>query len=820
MKISLSWLKDYVALDGVPVEELSRAITFLGFEVEGVETTGAPPLQGVVVGEVLTREKHPNADKLSVCTVDVGSAEGPRTIVCGAQNFQAGDFVPVALPGAVLPGGFAIKRSKIRGQPSDGMMCSGAEIGVGTDRSGLLVLEDPPAPGTPINDVLPGGDTVLDVEITPNRPDCLSHLGMARELAAWFRQPLRYPRAGGDFPAGGAAANPRPDLLRDVHVEAPEDCPLYTATILAGVKVGPSPAWLQERLRAVGLRPINNIVDVGNYVMLEYGQPMHAFDAKKLGGREIVVRRARAGERILTLDGRERTLASDMLVIADAADPVVVAGIMGGEDSGVDASTTDIVLEVAIFRRQSVRATSKRLGLVSDSSYRYERGVDPHLLAEATQRAVGLLLATAGGTVCGPTRTVGGDVPWRREVLVAPAWIRSRIGFEVSDADMKAALEALELRVGREAAGTDGTLEWTVSIPSWRDDLDRPIDLVEEVLRVHGTERIPAATVMAPGILAEDDPVAVFTGRSGALLAGQRFNECVSYTLRSAADVEAWAPGPAVPALGLANPFVEDQSHLRPTLIPGLLDALRLNRSRGVPASRLFETGRVFVEGDGVVQEAVAAGFIIAEDESQRSWLRREPADFYTSKRLVEILAAAAGVDLERQPPLPASSGEGWQAGHHAVLGGITDGWVARFGLLDLSLLQSLDVPGKVYAGVFAILPTRLPRGGVHRRFRPFSLFPAALRDLALVIDENLSAGDVRNAVVRAGHAAVKGGFNLEGAEVFDVYRGQGLPAGRKSLAFTLTFRADDRTLTDEEVNAAFSRLQDDLTAAGFAVRK
>ncbi len=484
MKISLNWLRDYVDLTA-SADEICRAITFLGFEVEQVISTGAPKLDNVVVGEILTRGKHPNADKLSVCTVDVGSAGGVKTIVCGAPNCDAGNRVPVALPGAVLPGNFVIKQSKIRGQSSDGMMCAADELGLGSDHAGLLLLTGSPALGTPINDVLPPGDTVFDIEITPNRPDALSHLGIARELAAWFKLPLKYPQEKFRGDAGSAA---RPDLLRNVSVHSPEDCPLYTAHIISGIKIGPSPDWMQRRLAAVGLRPINNVVDVGNYVMLETGQPLHAFDAKKLGGNEIVVRRATEGEKLTTLDGKERTLTSQMLVIADAQKPVVVAGIMGGENSGVSADTTDLVLECAIFKRQSVRATSRKLGLSSDSSYRYERGVDPHGALEAAWRAVDLIIETAGGQIVGPVFKVGGDVPWQREIVVTHDYITEKLGFDIPADDMRAAFEALELTITREEATESRGPAWTVSIPSWRDDLDRPIDLVEEVLRIYGTE--------------------------------------------------------------------------------------------------------------------------------------------------------------------------------------------------------------------------------------------------------------------------------------------------------------------------------------------
>jgi len=808
MKFSLNWLKDYVALEA-PVADLTRAITFLGFEVEQVVTMGLPPLEGVVVGEVLTRERHPNADRLSVCTVDVGPAGGVKTIVCGAQNYQAGDRVPVALPGAVLPGDFTIRQSRIRGQLSDGMMCSARELGLGEDGSGLLILADRPAPGSPINAVLPPGDTVFDVEITPNRPDCLSHLGLARELAAWYRRDLAYPQEKfrGELPDGAAE---RRDLLGGVSVGSPEDCPLYSAHILTGVRVGPSPGWMQERLRAVGLRPVNNVVDATNYVLLEYGQPLHAFDARKLAGAQINVRRAAAGERIVTLDGRERVLNDGMLVIADAARPVVVAGIMGGQDSGVGPDTTDLVLEGAIFRRQGVRATSRRLGLSSDSSFRYERGVDPHMAIEAVHRAIDLILAAAGGRVAGPIHQVGGDIPWQREIVVAPAFIRERLGFAIPDGEMKDALEALDLNVVREEAAGDGSPLWTVAIPSWRDDLDRPIDLVEEVLRLHGTERIPPARLLAPGLVGDDDPSVRFVRRATDYLVGHDFHECVNLTLRPGNELSTWVSQAAAAELALANPFVADQSHLRPTLIMGLLETLKLNQARGVAATRLAETGRVFIERHGQNLECLAAAFIIADDPVRR-WKRREPADFYTTKHHIAALAAAAGIDFARQPPAtPGDAYFGWQEGHAAVFGGMADGWTARCGLLNLAMVRDLGVAGQVYAGVLAVLPEKLAREAGRRRHRDFSLFPAALRDLALVLDEATPADEARRAVAGIAGAAA-GPIAVEAVEVFDVFRGDALPPGKKSVALSLVFRSAERTLTDEEVNAALLKIKAEL---------
>jgi len=817
MRISLNWIRDYVAVDA-PVAEITRAITFLGFEVEGVVTTGAPMLADVVVGEVLTRAKHPNADKLSVCTVDVGPAGGVKTIVCGAQNYQVGDRVPVALPGAVLPGDFRIRQSKIRGELSDGMMCSGRELGVSDDQGGLLILPGRPELGAPINQVLPPGDTVFDIEITPNRPDCLCHLGLARELAAWFRRDLRYPP---EVFRGDTGAVVRPDLFEGVRVDSPEDCPLYTAHLLIDVRVGPSPAWLQERLRAVGLRPINNVVDVGNYVMLEYGQPLHAFDARKIAGGRLVVRQAAPGERITTLDGKERILPARTLVIADAEKALVVAGIMGGANSGIDETTTALVLECAIFRPGSVRRTSRALGLASDSSYRYERGVDPHSARDAAWRAVDLLLATAGGRAVGPVAVVGSDIPWRREVVVSAGFLTARLGFPIPPAEMRSALESVELTVTRENPGADGTPEWTVAIPSWRDDLDRPVDLVEEVLRIYGTERIPPARVAAIGLPAEDDPVTAFNRRAVSYLVGHDFNECVNLTLRPGPEITTWVSATAAAELALANPFVEDQSHLRPTLVMGLLDTLLLNQSRGVPATRLCEAGRIFVENNGQNFEAAAVAFLVA-DAGPRVWKRREGVDFYTLKHHLASVAAAAGVDLgaERLEPI-VGPGSGWQEGHSVAAGALDRGWIVRLGLVNLAMLRARGITGTVQAAVFAILPEKIPAAAARARYRDFSLFPAALRDIALVVDAGTPAGGVRADVARIAAAQAGTAFAVEDVGIFDVYEGQGLPAGKKSVAFSLVFRSGARTLTDDEVNVVLQAIQAEIGATtAYQLRK
>jgi phenylalanyl-tRNA synthetase beta chain len=819
MRISLSWLKKYVPVTA-SAPEIERALTFLGFEVEGVHHTGLAPMPHLVVGEIVTREKHPNADKLSVCTVRVTPDGAPQQIVCGAPNCDTGRRVPVALPGAVLGGDFKIKVSKIRGVESNGMMCSAKELGLGDDASGLLIL-DPGAPiGQPVHEALGEGDTIFDLEITPNRPDALSHLGLARELAAWFKLPLNYPTTRFEAPAAEDAQSGTA-FLSGVKVSAEEACPLYTAHLVQGVKIAPSPAWLQRALKAVGLRPINNVVDVTNYVLLETGQPLHAFDAKKIRGGRLDIRFAAPGEKLVTLDDKERTLRSTDLVIADAERGLVVAGVMGGADAEVDETTVDLVLEAAFFVPTGVRRTSKQLQLSTDSSYRFERGVDPRGVLPAARRAVELILETAGGRAVGPVYVVGAEPVSETEIVLRPDYVRERCGFEISDEDQSDVLTRLELPITREERDEQDRVCWTVSIPSWRGDLERPIDLVEEILRVYGTERIPTTRPVIRGVVSTDDPVAVFAREAAAVLVGQGFAEAVNYTLRPEAELARWASKAAAQELRVANPLAADQSHLRHSLIPGLLDTVAFNQARQQFEGRFFETGRTFREYNGAVYEMVAAAFVIAQPEAARAWRTREPADFYAAKALVLALAARAGVTLRDEDFRPRDHGRTtWQEGHSAEAGSFAAGFEARVGLLNLAMTREAGINVPVLAGVLEVLPERLRTARGPARYRAVSTFPAATRDVALVCDENTPAANVQLALTTAARKALNQAFTLEQVALFDVYRGQGLPEGRKSLAFSLTFRAADRTLTDDEVNKVFTATQAEVEAAGFQVRR
>lgn len=807
MLISLSWLSDYVDLSDKTTEEIEYAMTMIGFEVEGIKNTGLPDLPNVVVGEVLAREQHPDADRLGVCEVNVGEAETLQ-IVCGASNYKVGDRVPVAKVGARLPGNFKIKASKLRGVESFGMMCSPRELGLGADHEGLMILENHPEIGTPINDVFPDSDIVLDIEVTPNRPDCLSHVGIAREMAAYYGKALTYPILETDF--DGVRKTGEHGLITGVDVQSPEDCPNYYAHSIKCVKMGSSPDWLKRYLEAVDQRPINNVVDITNFVLHEFGQPLHAFDASKIKGNKIVVRKASEGEKIVTLDDKERTLKSNMLVIADAEKPLVIAGVMGSVDAGVDDNTVDIVLESAYFDPSGIRKTSRTLGLSSDSSYRFERGVDPKGANFAALRAIDLILEIAGGELVGPYIQAGSEPSTEQEINLNPQFIRDVAGFDIPDQKIREIFEALECRV------TGNENEWVVHVPSWRGDLYRPADLAEEAIRMFGTDQIPDAPVTVAGLIQDDANTATLNERFSTYLAGQHFQECVHYSLRSGEEAKQWFSRFSMDALKLANPFTSDQTHLRVSLIPGLLDTLKLNFARKTGMERVFEVGKVFHEHNGQIFEMVSVAFAIFQPDKSSSWKSREPADFYTSKNILNALGQLANLKLDEVGYKNLAWGTTiWQEGHSAHVGSFADnGFEAILGMLNVNLVKDWDLDGTVLAGSIEILPEKVTLGHDIVKFKPFSQFPPAEKDLALVVDEFLHAETVRRELAKITKRAVNNRYELESVTVFDVYSGGGLPAGKKSLAFNMKFRSNDRTLTDKEVGEVFSAVQKEIESS------
>ncbi len=812
MKLSLSWLNKYVDLSAKSVDEIAKALVQIGFEVEGVETCGLPKIDNLVVGQVMSREQHPNADRLGVCRVDVGDGT-LRQIVCGASNYVVGDRVPVALVGAVLPGGFEIKRSALRGVDSEGMMCSARELGMGEDHSGLLILTERPEVGTPINDVFPGADTVYDIEVTPNRPDCLCYVGMARELAAYFDIGMNYPDIVTEMELDKA-----PSLIDELRVDVPDTCPHYRGYSIRGVKIAPSPEWLASALKSAGLRPINNVVDVTNYVLMELGQPLHAFDAAKIRGRKIAVRNAAAGEKITTLDGKERTLDPTMMVIADAERPLVVAGVMGSIDAEVDDSTVDIFLEAAYFAPVSIRFTARKLGLSTDSSYRFERGVDPCGQEFAAMRAIDLILEVAGGELAGSPQIAGEPLSLERHIEFTGDYMRRMLGFEVSDVTIQSVLSRLELEVGRFAQSELG-MAFRVDVPSFRVDLERPIDLVEEFLRIYGTDKIPTAPVVSAALVGGDDPMARFSRAAANALTARGFAECVNYPLRAEADTALWS-GIEAAKFALANPLSADQSHLRPSILPGLLDNLLLNQSRGNDLAGLYELGRVFKFNGGKLWEHFSVGLVLPA-ERDNAWRKTPAPDFYTASALALDLLRAGGVRADSANLRPLKAEGVWQDGHSAEFA--NPAFSMRCGLLDLAMTQKLGIRGDVYAVEISFLPATLEKnlsGGMGYKYKALSQQPAATRDLALVVPAAESSAKVASALAKAAKEALKGAdFELESLRVFDLYEGKGLPEGCKSLAYTLLFRSATRTLTDAEVNAVFEKTRALVAKAGYAAR-
>lgn len=804
MKISTNWLRKYIDFGQSPAE-LAEAITRLGLEVEGIETLGVAPNELLVVGEVLTRDKHPNADKLSVCTVNVGGQK-PLQIVCGAQNYKVGDRVPVALVGCMLPGDFKIKESKLRGVDSQGMMCAPDEIGMGGSHEGLLILEGRPELGRKVHELFTG-DTIFEVKATPNRSDALSHLGIARDLAAKWNLKVKPPRA--------PKISEKPSKNFQIRVEDTQACPHYRGYIIRGVKIGPSPAWLQEFIKAIGQRPISNVVDITNFILHGLGQPLHAFDLNKIAGGELIIRRAQPGEKMKTLDGKDRTLESSMLVIADAQKPLVIAGIMGGSSSEVSAETTDILLEAAHFNPAVIRKAARKLQLSSDSSYRFERGIDPLGVEIAAEAAVQMILEVAGGKLEGGAIVAGAPAYQEKTLPVSREFITTQLGFDVSVRDIEAALKGFGFELkgkGREA--------WEVAVPSYRLDISRPVDFIEEVLRFHGVDKIPAAPLVLSANEAHDDRLYTLTRHMSSRLIALGYNECMHYTLRPRAEadlLENSADAGAVHAL--ENPLSPDMAALRSSLIPGLVEALELNRSRGNIPAPLFELGHVFRSCEGKLFEMQSLAFVKVISPQAETWQKdNHTPDFFHAKAVIESLLHSAQVCGGGKAAWEGITAHPlWQAYHSAHIQ--VDGILAVAGVVNLEITKSTGFGGTVLGGEILFSLDAFKTLPKQKRSSAFSAFPGTRRDVALIVPVATPAGEVQAKLSQLAREAVAGKFDVENILLFDVYQGQGVPEGHKSLAFALHMRAIDRTLTDDEVGKAFSTLLEKLKSTGYQIR-
>jgi phenylalanyl-tRNA synthetase beta chain len=796
LRVSLEWLGDYVDLTIGP-EELADRLTNTGTAVDGIEVIGGD-LEGFRVGQVLEISSHPAAERLSVCRVDIGDAV--LEIVCGARNVRPGVKAPVALPGSRLPDGTAIMETSIRGVASRGMLLSGKELGISDDAGGIMLLDEEVEVGTGLATALGMPDTILVLEVTPNRPDCLSMLGVAREVAAITGQSLKMPRF--QLNESGKSA----ESAARVEIMDPDLCSRYAARVINGLAIGISPWWMQRRLQAAGVRPINNVVDITNYVMLELGQPLHAFDYDLVRDGHIIVRRAEDGETLTTLDGVARKLSDDDLLITDPSGPIALAGVMGGEHTEVGDDTTRVLLESAHFDPANIMRTSRVHDLFSEASYRFERGVDPNGCGYAADRAARLVQELARGEV------MAGAVDVRARVI-DPERLRLRvrrtgrlIGIPLRADEAEGLLRSIGLNVeGMDREGDDEVL--AVKVPTYRPDLEREIDLVEEVARLYGYDRIP------PTLPENSSNVGYLTREQKArrviarVMNGLGLHEAITLAFISPTWMDSLDPGREYlppDLIRLRNPISEEMSVMRPSLLPGLLEAVRFNLNRRVTDVFIFEMGRVFLHqpGEKLPREPLRLGCAMAGRWFPKQWNREpEEADFFTAKGLLESLLAALHVpdwSLERKelPFLhPSQSCAVKLGGGEGGYLGLIHPRVAREAdLPENTGLMEIDVEGLIQASPELTMYREIPR------------YPSIQMDIAVVVREEADSREVETAIREAG------GELLREVRLFDLYRGEQVGEGEKSLAYNLTFYAMDRTLRDEEARSACENIVSSLS--------
>jgi len=813
MNVTLNWLKNYIDFEFSP-SELADRLTMLGIEVESVKRLGAE-LEGVVVGSVGAIKPHPNADKLVLCQVDIGESEELQ-IVCGAPNVREGMLAPVATIGATLPIGLTIKRAKLRGETSHGMLCSEKELGLSAqlasaynmaeDAAGLMELPTDTPLGTPLSEVLGLDDVVFELEITPNRPDCLSLIGVAREIRAETGNALKLPQV--DFNENETDIRE----LTSVTIEAPDLCPRYAARVIRDVKVGESPAWLQQRLESVGVGVINNIVDITNFVLMEYGQPLHAFDYHKLTENRIVVRRAAAGENITTLDKIDRELTSDMLVIADVEKPVALAGIMGGYDSEITETTADVLLESAYFNPSSVRATAKALGVSTEASYRFERGADPGIVLAALDRAAQLITEFAGGTICKgiidvypgspPVTGKGGEQPLT-EIQLRPERVNFILGTTLDTSEMVQILSNLGFDVNANGTGNyqagEETSPLQVTVPTFRSDITREIDLIEEIARVHGYDNIPTTLPKGDIPVPAPNPSTEVRKRIKHFLLAAGMMEAINYSFCAPNcfdKIRLNADDPLRRTLKLQNPLSPEMSVLRTTLLPSLLDNAQHNHNHQIDTIALFEIGSVFIHNGEQKEPERVTGILAGQiGDGVYSNPYREP-DFYDIKGFVEgILQVCGIVNYTLQKTDTPTFHPGRNA---AVL--LDDRQLGTFGEAHPEVLENYDLPYKAYLFDFdmeALVDTAI----FAKRFEPIPVYPKVERDLAIVVDKELLS-DMPTALIYT-----TGGELVESVRLFDVYEGEQVQEGKKSLAYAITYHSATETLTDKAVNALHDKV-------------
>jgi len=794
MKISLDWLKEHLPSLNLGAEDLAKALLNLGLEVSSIEQRGAA-FSGVAAAKILSVGKHPNADRLSVCSVESGGEVFP--VVCGAKNIAAGQIVPLARPGATLPGGRTLAKTVIRGVESHGMLCSAAELGLGSDHGGILILKSDTPSGADLSSLLAKPDLVLEVEVTPNRPDCLSHLGLARELSAALSLPLQ-------------ARRPEPSLEAaaplKISVADANACPLYIGKVFSGLDIRPSPGWLCARLEAVGLRPINALVDITNYVLMDVGQPLHAFDYDKIAGGEITVRFAKKGESIAALDGKTYELAPECLVVADAQRPAAIAGVMGGTESSITDKTKRALLESACFSPVVVRRGSQILRLRSDSSYRFERGTDPAAPPAAAALAETLLRELCGKSTRTESAMSVGNIPSAPEpISVSAERINKILGSNFAPAEISQALDRISARKTSSASGI------VFYPPSYRRDLATEWDLAEETARLLGYGRIPARAPHSAPAASKLPPIAATVIRSRARLAAAGLSEAYNQdfvsekTLAAARQAEssAWARP--------ANPLSEEGAVLRPSLLPGLLQNAALNLSRGARTVRLFEIGKAYrIEKNGVIAENWRAAGVLSGPICETFWRGEANAeyDFYRAKGVMENLLAGTAATFRAENGAGSSLNPGWNDLRRLFHPGISADIAAKTESQSLLGLVGTLHPQAAAAWDFGPRAiclfeidletlTGLVDGGRTFRFEPYSQFPGSWRDISMVLPENSRYEQVEKTVRSAA------GESFQGVALTDVFAGSSIGAGKTSMTLRLFFGRADRTLTDGEVAAA-----------------
>ncbi len=802
MQVGLKWLKDYVDVD-LPPAELAERLTMAGLEVDSLRRI-EPAFSGVQVARIVSLRPHPQADKLSLCEVTTGEATYP--IVCGATNIRVGDIVPLAGVGATLPGGDVIRSTKIRGELSEGMLCSEEELGIGADASGIMILPPDVILGTDLADALDLGDTVFDIGVTPNRSDCLSIVGVAREVAAVTGKKLRCPVSSltesGDEIGG----------ITSVTIVDPDLCPRYTARVIRGVRIGPSPFWMRRRLEAVGLRAINNIVDVTNFVMMELGQPLHAFDFCHLEEGRIVVRRSRAGETFVSLDEKERLLRADTLMICDGVKPVAIGGIMGGLNSEIRDDTETILLESAYFSPASIRKSSRALGMSTDAAFRFERGIDPEGVVRALDRAAGLMAELSGGTICrGVIDEYPQPVPTAHDIPLRLKRVEDILGAAVGEADVVRILESLEMTVAPSGEGC-----FRVTPPTCRVDIAREIDLIEEIARMHGYDRVPVTLPAVSVISGAAGRRGEVEARFREVLTGSGYQEVINYSFV--------APD-AVDRLGLPegderrllvrirNPLTEEQAVMRTTLVQSLLLNVRRNADVGRFDLKIFETGRTFIsQGAGKQpREHNRAAFLITGRRYEDRWHFPElRADFYDLKGCAENILDACRI---AEPAFRACAPAPFL--HPGKSCGIFSGetQLGYLGEVHPDILARMDLTAAVVVGELDL--DLLAAGDSPKAcFRSLPRFPSSSRDVAFLVPRETTAADLQRLATDSPEEL------LEEVRIFDVYEGKNIPAGMKSLGLRFSYRSADRTLMDDEVNEVHARIvQKIIHASGASIR-